>query len=799
MSTYADFLASKAVHSPATGFEPGEISAHLFPFQAAIVRWALRRGKAAIWADAGFGKTLMQLEWARAVCEHSGGDVLILAPLAVSEQTVQREAPKFGEHATLCRSQADVRPGINVTNYEMLEHFDATKFAGVVLDESGILKSYSGSTRLALTEAFSRTPYRLACTATPAPNDFMEIGTHAEFLGAMKRSEMLSMFFMHDGGSTQDWRLKGHAERDFWRWVCSWAVMIKKPSDIGFSDDGYNLPPLDIEEHLIESDALAAGVLFDFEPTSLDDRRRARRNSIEGRIRKCVELAYEKAGGTFPVADLVLHEPAQAGPDRSRRIHAPVLPGTPGEVGADGREEGAQESPAQGDVRDGSGRARRGKAKRRGVAAEEPQEAQATAPSQVCDDGGRARGDACGAERGLRDLRALGHVEAERLSAGGPLPCDGDGARAPLHVLQSGAREVQGQSATAGDGGGISARERPRENWLIWCDLNAEQDALEAEFGDHAFSVRGSMPIAEKVDAIMRWVAGERPVMISKPSVMGFGLNLQHCARMAFVGLSDSYEAMYQAIRRCWRFGQVHAVDVHVITSTAEGAVLSNVKRKEQDAETLAQRMVEHMSELQSVNVNGTSAAKTAYAEDVARGVGDCVEALATVAADSIGYSVFSPPFASLYTYSNSDRDMGNCTDHATFFAQFKFLVSELLRVTKPGRLLSFHCMNLPTSKVRDGVIGITDFRGELIRTFSEAGWIYHSEVVIWKDPVTAMQRTKALGLLHKQLKKDSCMSRQGIPDYLVTMRKPGENPDPVQHSNETFPVQEWQEYASPV
>lgn len=178
---------------------------------------------------------------------------------------------------------------------------------------------------------------------------------------------------------------------------------------------------------------------------------------------------------------------------------------------------------------------------------------------------------------------------------------------------------------------------------------------------------------------------------------------------------------------------------------------------------------------------------------------GDCVDVVRELPSSSIHYSIFSPPFASLYTYSASDRDMGNCRTHGEFYEHFKFLVPELLRVTKPGRLLSFHCMNLPTSKARDGVIGLSDFRGLLIRLFQEAGWIYHSEVCIWKDPVTAMQRTKALGLLHKQIKKDSAMSRQGIPDYLVTMRKPGENEEPVTHTDETFPVKLWQKFASPI
>jgi DNA modification methylase len=177
----------------------------------------------------------------------------------------------------------------------------------------------------------------------------------------------------------------------------------------------------------------------------------------------------------------------------------------------------------------------------------------------------------------------------------------------------------------------------------------------------------------------------------------------------------------------------------------------------------------------------------------------DCIDVVRGLPDASAHYSIFSPPFASLYTYSASPRDMGNCADHDEFFAHFRHLMPELYRVTKPGRLLSFHCMNLPTSKVRDGVIGITDFRGQLIRAFCDVGWIHHSEVVIWKDPVTAMQRTKALGLLHKQIKKDSCMSRQGIPDYLITMRKPGDNPERVSHTDDDFPVSLWQRYASPV
>ena len=299
---------------------------------------------------------------------------------------------------------------------------------------------------------------------------------------------------------------------------------------------------------------------------------------------------------------------------------------------------------------------------------------------------------------------------------------------------------------------------------------------------------------------------GSIRVLVTKPSIAGFGMNWQHCADMAFVGLSDSYEQFYQAVRRCWRFGQKKTVNVHVITAETEGAVVANIKRKEKDAMQMAANMVEHMKDLNKQALDGaTQRIKTDYVRDVATGEGwtihlaDCVDLIRETPDNSLHYSIYSPPFASLYTYSNSDRDMGNCTGDDTFMEHYRFLVKEMYRAMMPGRLVSFHCMNLPTSKTHHGYIGIRDFRGELIRLHEEEGFIFHSEVCIWKDPVTAMQRTKALGLLHKQLKKDSCMSRQGIPDYLVTMRKPGENEEPVTHTNETFPVQIWQRFASPV
>lgn len=638
MSTmdYKAFLASKAREDRPTGFCPVDLPNALFPFQKAIVGWACRRGRAAIFADCGLGKTLMQLAWAQQVVGQTGGKVLVLAPLAVAAQTAA-EGARFAIPVTIARSQDGVGNCITITNYEMLPKFDAAEFHGVVLDESSILKNFEGKTRTAIIDAFSATPYRLACTATPAPNDFMELGNHAEFLGSMSRSEMLSMFFCHDGGETQSWRLKGHATDDFWRWVASWAVMMRKPSDLGYDDKGFDLPALDYIEECIAVDSRRSGMLFDVGRLSMAERRVARKSSIGARVARAADLANAS-----------------------------------------------------------------------------------------------------------------------------------------------------------------------REQWLAWCGLNAESEALAAAI-EGAVEVTGNDSNEDKEQRLLAFARGDIRVLVTKPSIAGFGMNFQTCANMAFVGLSDSYEEMYQSVRRCWRFGQKRPVRAHIITASTETAVVDNIKRKERDAETMALAMVKNMADITKIEIGGTARTMNAYEEQEQAGdgwrmiLGDCVESVSRLPADSIGYTVFSPPFASLYTYSASDRDMGNCKDHEQFAAHFAFLVRELFRVTKPGRLLSFHCMNLPTMKARDGVIGLRDFRGELVRLFVDAGWIFHSEVCIWKDPVTQMQRTKALGLLHKQLKKDACMSRQGIPDYLVTMRKPGVNNEPVSNTDESFPVQQWQQYASPV
>lgn len=617
---YSEFLQSKKIELAPSGFKADELNSNLFDWQGDISRWALERGRAALFEDCGLGKTIQQLAWADKVASSQDGPVLILAPLAVSHQTV-KEGKKFGIDVTLALSDLDVRkPGIYITNYEKLHHFPASKFVGVVPDESSILKSYTGATRNLLIERFADTPFRLCCTATPAPNDHMELGNHSEFLGALTRTEMLSTFFVHDGGDTSKWRLKGHAEEEFWKWVCSWAVMMRRPSDLGYNDDGFILPNLNLVHHVIKSDKPLDGFLFTQEAKTLMERRQARRASLEERAKHCADLVATK----------------------------------------------------------------------------------------------------------------------------------------------------------------------PNEPWMIWCDLNDEGDLAEKLIPD-AIQVAGRHADEVKEDRMIGFSEGRYRVLVSKPSIAGYGMNWQHCPNVAFLGLSDSWEMYYQAIRRFWRFGQKREVDCHIITSEAEGAVVKNIERKEADAARMAQEMVKHMSVYNKAALHKIHEKETYTVNSEKSGrweirLGDCVEGAKSMPDNSVHYSIFSPPFSALYVYSSSERDMGNVRSDAEFAKHFEFLIPELYRILKPGRLLSFHCMDIPSMKERDGVIGLKDFPGDLIRMFQKSGFIYHSRVAIWKDPLIEATRTKALGLMHKQLMKDSAMCRQGLPDYLITMRKPGTNDEPVAH-----------------
>jgi DNA modification methylase len=619
---YQDFLKSKEFFIKATGFDVDkkDINAMLFDFQKDIVVWALKKGKAAIFADCGLGKSPMQLEWAYKVCEHTNGNVLILAPLAVSKQT-QREGMKFDREVHICREQKDVKKGINITNYEMIEHFNADQFSGVVLDESSILKNYSGQTRNLIIDTFKNTQYKLACTATPSPNDYMELGNHSEFLDVMKRSSMLATFFTHDGSDTANWILRGYAEDKFWEWVSKWAVVIKNPSDLGYDGKNFILPKLNIKTYFVDSKNLD-GYLIPMGANTLEERRDARKSSIKERVDKCVEII--------------------------------------------------------------------GKSK---------------------------------------------------------------------------------------------------EQWLIWCDYNNEGDLAEKSICDSE-QVSGSDTDDHKENTMMNFSSGKVKILVTKSKIAGFGMNWQNCHNVIFLGLSDSYERYYQAIRRCWRFGQKNEVNAHIILSDKEMTVFNNITRKEKDAENMSTNMLEHTKNFNKKELHHMEKqiesveTKRINGDGWSMYMGDSCEVVKELKDNSIGYTIFSPPFAELYTYSDSIRDMGNSKNYDEFFVHFSFLISEIHRITMNGRLVSVHCIDIPAMKEKDGFIGIKNFSGDIITAFEKVGFIYHSRHTIWKDPLIEATRTKAIGLMHRQITKDSSMCRSGLPDYLLTFRKKGENAVPIDNEN---------------
>lgn len=641
---YSTFLQTKRATVRAEGIEIELDALHeaLFPFQVQIVQWALHKGRAAIFADCGLGKTFMQLEWGRQVHAHTGGDVLILAPLAVAGQTIA-EGRKLGITVHLCRTQADVQPGLNITNYEMLQHFDASHFTGVVLDESSILKSYMGKTKRALVDAFAQTPYRLACTATPAPNDVMEIGNHSEFLGVMPSPEMLMRWFINDTMKSGHYRLKGHAEKDFWQWVASWAISIRKPSDLGYSDEGFALPELQITRHYVDVD-VTQGV-------------------NEGEL-----------------------------------FRAPTMSAT--------------------------------------------------------------------------NL----HKEM-RLTAT-------DRAQAVADLVNNSG-----------------------ETWAVWCNTNYEADELVKRIPE-AIEVRGSDSIPEKERKLMDFTEGRARVIITKPGIAGYGLNWQHCHKTAFVGLSYSFEDFYQATRRLYRFGQRQPVEVVIVAAETESTLVTTLERKIYAHLQMSESMNASVSKLavrEELKLMRHEDFTSEQGRDWTLYHGDCVTVARSLPDESMHFSIFSPPFSGLYIYSDAIEDMGNSANDDEFFRHFDFLIPELLRITKPGRLCAVHFKDLVNYKGRDGAAGIRDFSGDIIRHFTTAGWAYHSKVVIWKDPVIEMQRTKANGLLYKTLRADSSFSRQGMPEYLLIFRKWPQDEEqethiePVTHTKDTFPLEMWQRYASPV
>lgn len=659
-TNYEEWVSAKRRHIVTATIETPHIPPMSFDYQKRIIEWSCRIGRACIFADCGLGKTMMQLAWATSANKKTGRPTIIIAPLSVTAQTCE-ESVRFMMPARYVRHPNEVTDSdtIVVTNYDRISDFsECDMFGAIVLDESSIIKSHDGRTRTMLIEYAQRFEYRLACTATPAPNDYIEIGNHAEFVGVCTRQEMLSEWFIHDtSGTTDSWRIKGHAVDLFWEWVARWAVAIRRPSDVGGDDSRHTLPPMTVHQHMIMVSHNADGELFRSQATSLNDVRREMRETMADRVRKVSEIVDESS------------------------------------------------------------------------------------------------------------------------------------------------------------------------QWVVWVHTNDESRECTAAIPG-SVELTGSMSPEDKASIVTRFAHGEIRVLVTKPSIAGFGVNWQQCCNTIWCSVSYSYEQFYQAVRRFWRFGQPNPVNVHVVLTDTQQSMWAAVERKSNNGDEMMDRMVNATRRIGLDMDRVMGAADGSYTREVSKGddyeihLGDCVEVFRDVESNSVGMSVFSPPFASLYTYSDSERDMGNCRDDDEFMAHFRFLIPELLRVTKPGRICAVHCMQLTTSKMRDGEIGLKDFRGMIIAAFVELGWIYHSEITIWKDPVTAMQRTKAHGLLHKTLCSDSTRSRQGIADYLVIFRKPGDNTEPVcespshrfssyigedpptgTHEDDPrrYSIDVWQRYASPV
>lgn len=630
---YKEFLKSKQKNHILSGFDVdySELNTNCFEFQKFIIKRALKCGKYAIFADCGLGKTLMQLDWANQVVLNTNKPVLILAPLAVASQTIN-EGIKFGIKVKKYSFESNIDLGIYITNYDQIENINASLFSGIVLDESSILKNFEGQTKKKIIDSFKNTPYKLACTATPSPNDPMELGNHSEFLDVMGRNEMLAMYFVHDGGETAKWRLKGHAIKSFYQFIGTWAVMLSNPKDIGFEMLGYDLPELNLIEKQIKTDKRNNGLLFNDTAVSAIDF-----NS---------ELRLTKLDRLSQVVDIV--------------------------------------------------------------------------------------------------------------------------------------------------------NENKNDNFIIWIKQNEEGEYLRKLIPD-AIEVKGSDTNEFKEKHLLGFANNEFRVLITKTKIAQFGLNYQNCNNQIFASLDFSFEGLYQAIRRSYRFGQKNQVNIYLITTDTMQNVINSINQKQKQFET----MQKELSESVNKNLNGSDLVLSEFDNSEIKNEwfnikrGDCVQLIKEVPDESIGLSVFSPPFAELYTYSSHIEDMGNSKDYTEFLTQFGFLIDELFRVMIPGRNVCVHCMDLPIQKGKEGFIGLRDFTGMILRAFEKSGFVYHSRVTIWKDPVVEMQRTKALGLLHKQIKKDSTMSRVGIPDYVLIFRKDGERVSPV--TNTDMPVDLWQKYASPV
>lgn len=631
---YNEFLESKVKKYENAGFEVDEkdLNPNLFDFQKHIVKKALLKGRYAIFADCGLGKTLMQLSFADSVSKHTNKPSLILAPLAVVGQTIQ-EGLKFGIEIKELEIDSNPEKGIYIKNYEQISNIDVNCFSCIVLDESSILKNFTGKYKKLLIEKFLMTPYKLCCTATPSPNDLNEIGNHSEFLNVLDAQDMRAKWFVRDNGMN-NYRLKGHAKKDFYGWISSWAVMLSNPADIGFDGSKYVLPKLNFIEKQVKGEKKDNGKLFNETSVNATTFNKELKLTIVPRLNKVAEIVNNSD-----------------------------------------------------------------------------------------------------------------------------------------------------------------------ETFIIWVNQNAEEKAVLKLIPD-AVSVNGSEKPHIKKKKLLGFANGDFRVLVTKKKIAQFGLNYQHCHNQVFAALDFSFEGLYQAIRRCYRFGQKNDVNVYLITTDTMENVVKSINKK--------QKQFEEMQNEMNKFINGDSfGLLDSYQFDEVKTEkywlmkGDSCQEIKRLPDNSVDLIIFSPPFSSLFTYSNYIHDMGNNDNHDEFFKQYSYLLKDLYRILKPGRLMVCHTKDLAVYKGSSGYTGLYDFTGEHHRVVEKVGFKYHSKVNIWTDPVLEMQRTKTQRLLYKQLRKDSTFTGVGLPEYCTIFRKwEGDQSEwtPVNNKNtDNFPLDTWQRWASPV
>lgn len=633
---YHEFLKSKQFRATNQGFTIDRKLIHnkLFEWQKDIVVWAVKKGRCAIFLDTGLGKTYLSLEWGRLINQNT----LIIAPLSVARQTV-RMAKDIDIDIKYVRDNSEItnERKLWITNYEMIDNLDFSQFGAVVLDESSILKSIDGKTRNKLTELCKDIKYRLCCTATPAPNDYIELGNHTEFLGICKMAEMLAMFFInankehtlvygdtvyrkkgHNKDGTE-WRLKHHAETPFFKWLSSWAITMTKPSDLNYDDNGFVLPPLNVNPIYIQGEYKPENQLLFTHLHGISDRAKVRSGTLDSKLGKLKEITDN----------------------------------------------------------------------------------------------------------------------------------------------------IQGQC-------------------IVWCGLDIESKQAKKVLGDKCIEVKGSDSLEYKAKSLEEFQDGKYPILLTKSKIAGYGMNFQNASTEIFLGINDSWENYYQSIRREWRYGQKNPVNVYIIMHEVEAEIYQNIMRKDAMAKRLKEKLIEQIKGYEREELGMETNIVKDYVENIEHGknwtamLGDSCERLKEITDNSIDLSVYSPPFGDLFVYSASDRDLGNCRGNDEFFKQYSFIIRELLRVTKQGRLTCVHTSDIPAMAQKDGYIGLKDFPGDVIRAYTKEGWIFHGRCFIDKNPQQQAIRTHGKALLFVQLRKDSSDSRPCLIDQVLIFKKQGDNEVPI-------------------